>query len=339
MMAGGAEGVGCAPEANAAKLAGNAAFQAGRHHDAVTHFTEALLIDANSALLRSNRAGALSSLGRHTEALADAEVCIALQPEWWKGYSRRGHAQFHLGRHAESDESFQRAQQLNPCGDSKVTQACLSASTKEPSDVACFAPTATVVGGFVRPSEEEVQRRLERGVEQLGDRTLDDELRIAGVAVAPGATRAEKEQLFVCAEGAAPQGPSAVDTESRPWCRYRCCCHRGLRMEVAPKAAPTTKKAALSRGEKLLERRRLWLEKWSGWDDGRLLKRLRQLGVDASGFSRDQLMDILLKEETERHQRKRCTPRRLQTAGIFGSGAAILGTFVALALLFTTGST
>jgi len=104
----------CSGAAAKAKELGNQAFSAGRFDEACTHFSEAIRADPQSALLRSNRAGALASLGRHAEALADGEVCVQLQPTWWKGYTRRGHAEFNLGRYGDSEKSFKEALRLQP---------------------------------------------------------------------------------------------------------------------------------------------------------------------------------------------------------------------------------
>lgn len=80
------------------KVAGNAAFKEGRYDQAAQHFTAAIKLDANNAVLYSNRSGAYTSLGNYTDALADAERVVALQPEWAKGYSRKAASLYGLGR-------------------------------------------------------------------------------------------------------------------------------------------------------------------------------------------------------------------------------------------------
>jgi len=114
--------VGCNADATALKEAGNVAFSSGKHLQSYELFSEAILKDPSSALLRSNRAGALASLGRHEEAYQDAEICCKLQRDWWKGYTRRGHALFHLNRYQESEQSFVEALRLNP-GEQSVMEA------------------------------------------------------------------------------------------------------------------------------------------------------------------------------------------------------------------------
>jgi len=80
------------------KEAGNAAFKEGRYEQAAHHFSAAIKLDPHNAVLFSNRSGAYTSLGSYTEALADAERVVALQPEWAKGYSRKAAALYGLGR-------------------------------------------------------------------------------------------------------------------------------------------------------------------------------------------------------------------------------------------------
>merc|ERR1719277_2583035 len=103
-----------------------------------------------------------------------------------------------------------------------------------------------------------------------------------------------------------------------------------LKVGVQPQLAPT-------RGEQLLEQRRRWLEEWSTWPDDQILKRLRKLGVDAEGFCRDDLIEVLLRAETENLDRKRCTPQRLQIFALGLTGFLIMGTFVTVAGIFILG--
>ena len=41
----------------------------------------------------SNRAACHTALGAFAAAMEDAERCIALEPAWGKGYSRKGHVE------------------------------------------------------------------------------------------------------------------------------------------------------------------------------------------------------------------------------------------------------
>ena len=42
----------------------------------------------------SNRAACHTKLGAFAAAIEDAERCIALEPAWFKGYSRKGRVEF-----------------------------------------------------------------------------------------------------------------------------------------------------------------------------------------------------------------------------------------------------
>jgi len=53
-----------------------------------------LRTDRPSHAAYSNRAACHTQLGAFAAAIEDAERCIALEPGWFKGYSRKGRAEF-----------------------------------------------------------------------------------------------------------------------------------------------------------------------------------------------------------------------------------------------------
>ncbi|CAN6560409.1 unnamed protein product [Malus baccata var. baccata] len=73
------------------KVAGNEAFQAGRHTEAVEHYTNALCCNVESrpftAVCFCNRAAAYKALGRITDAIADCSLAIALDGNYLKAIS------------------------------------------------------------------------------------------------------------------------------------------------------------------------------------------------------------------------------------------------------------
>ncbi|CAL1164391.1 unnamed protein product [Cladocopium goreaui] len=93
----------CNALATPAKDAGNSSFAAGRFQEAYDYYSQAIMADPDSALLRSNRSGALAALGRYVEALADADKCCQLRPDWYKSHVRRGHAMFQLNRVTDAE--------------------------------------------------------------------------------------------------------------------------------------------------------------------------------------------------------------------------------------------
>ena len=74
------------------KAKGGAAFKAGNFEEAVDHFTAAIDLTPEDQTLYSNRSASYLKLTILEEALADAQKCIELKPDWVKGYQRKGHA-------------------------------------------------------------------------------------------------------------------------------------------------------------------------------------------------------------------------------------------------------
>ncbi|XP_043806236.1 uncharacterized protein LOC110599645 isoform X4 [Manihot esculenta] len=75
------------------KAAGNEAFQAGKHSEAIEHYTAALSCNIESrpfaAICFCNRAAAYKALGQITDAIADCSLAIALDGNYLKALSRR----------------------------------------------------------------------------------------------------------------------------------------------------------------------------------------------------------------------------------------------------------
>ena len=99
--------------AQAAKAKGNAAFSAGKYDESIKHFTEAISHDPTDAIFYSNRSGAFASLNQPQAALDDANKCIELNPQFVKGYSRKGHALHSLGQYSEAKQAYEAGLQLD----------------------------------------------------------------------------------------------------------------------------------------------------------------------------------------------------------------------------------
>lgn len=85
--------------ATALKDEGNAKFKAGSYAEAVEAYTKSLEIDSKQHLCYSNRSAAYLKLGDSAaKALADAEKCVQLMPDFVKGYSRQAAALQELER-------------------------------------------------------------------------------------------------------------------------------------------------------------------------------------------------------------------------------------------------
>jgi len=76
-----------------------------------------LLRDQEKALhpvLLSNRSSAFAHIGDWVRSLEDAEACIAIRPNWPRGYACKGAALEGLARHADALVAFEAALELDP---------------------------------------------------------------------------------------------------------------------------------------------------------------------------------------------------------------------------------
>lgn len=67
---------------------GNERFLAKDYLQAAACYTRAIQKDRQNATLFSNRSACYTRVRRFKSAVADAQQCIRLQPEWPKGYYR-----------------------------------------------------------------------------------------------------------------------------------------------------------------------------------------------------------------------------------------------------------
>lgn len=102
------------------KQEGNAAHQRKEYRQAIYLFSRGLELSSGSPsehLLYSNRSAAYCLLEDFERALQDAETAIKLQPEWPRGYSRKGAALHNLKRYNEAIAAYQRGLELDPASD------------------------------------------------------------------------------------------------------------------------------------------------------------------------------------------------------------------------------
>merc|ERR1712151_166895 len=88
------------------KAKGNAALQVKNYSLAIEHYTSAINIDGTNHLLYSNRSAAYLSKGDAQNALDDANVCLGLNPNFSKGFSRKGAALHTLKRYNDAITTF-----------------------------------------------------------------------------------------------------------------------------------------------------------------------------------------------------------------------------------------
>jgi len=89
------------------KAQGNAALQAGKISEAIEFYTKAINADGSNHVYYSNRSAAYLKKGDATNALSDAESCLGLNPEFAKGYSRKGAALHGLKRFNDSITAYE----------------------------------------------------------------------------------------------------------------------------------------------------------------------------------------------------------------------------------------
>ncbi|KAI3993107.1 hypothetical protein MKX01_009850 [Papaver californicum] len=93
---------------------GNEFFKAGNYLKAAAIYTQAIKKDPSNATLYSNRAAAFLNLVKLSKALADAETTITLNPQWDKGYFRKGCVLEAMERYDDAIAALQIALQYNP---------------------------------------------------------------------------------------------------------------------------------------------------------------------------------------------------------------------------------
>ncbi|KAF3794539.1 DnaJ-like protein subfamily C member 7 [Nymphaea thermarum] len=94
------------------KSAGNEAFQAGRHAEAVEHYTSALAYNVESrpfaAICFANRAAAYQALNQITDAIADCSLAMALDTNYSKAVSRRATLHEMIRDYGQASDDLQR---------------------------------------------------------------------------------------------------------------------------------------------------------------------------------------------------------------------------------------
>lgn len=92
-----------AAAAAAPKAEGNKCFAAKRFKEAEEHYTTAMGFDPRDHVFFSNRSACHAEQNEYEKALRDADQCVALNPQFAKGYNRRGVALYHLGRYVDAE--------------------------------------------------------------------------------------------------------------------------------------------------------------------------------------------------------------------------------------------
>jgi stress-induced-phosphoprotein 1 len=100
-----------------AKAKGNQYFLKKQYPEAIEWYTKAIKADPKDSTFFSNRCAAYMGLNKFQEALKDAEECCKLQPNWVKGWYRKGMALTSLGRHEEAVMAYKKGLEFEPAND------------------------------------------------------------------------------------------------------------------------------------------------------------------------------------------------------------------------------
>jgi len=99
-------------EAERLKNEGNALLNTRDFEGAVAKYTQAIELDGNNHIFYSNRSAAWAKLGDFSQALADANRCVDISPNWGKGYARLATAYDGLDYVDKAEKARTRAKEL-----------------------------------------------------------------------------------------------------------------------------------------------------------------------------------------------------------------------------------
>jgi len=97
-----------------AKALGNKEFSAKNFKEAIVHFTEAIKHDDTDHVFFSNRSACHASLENYDDALKDGCECVKIKPDWAKGYTRKGLAEYCLRKFDEAADTYKAGLKLAP---------------------------------------------------------------------------------------------------------------------------------------------------------------------------------------------------------------------------------
>jgi len=101
-------------KAEGLKQKGNQALKMQDFKEAVNFYGQAIELDPTNHVYYSNRSAAYIKMGKHKEALSDANKCVQLNESWAKGYGRKGAALFGLKRYSGAMEAYRAALRFDP---------------------------------------------------------------------------------------------------------------------------------------------------------------------------------------------------------------------------------
>ncbi|XP_071536017.1 stress-induced-phosphoprotein 1 [Panulirus ornatus] len=119
------------------KEKGNEFFRKGEYPTAIKHYTEAILRNPDDAKLYSNRAACYTKLAEFSLGLKDCDECIRLEPNFVKGYVRKGKIHQGLKQYTKAQDAYQKALDIDAnCQDAlDGFRECMMAVNSDPEEV------------------------------------------------------------------------------------------------------------------------------------------------------------------------------------------------------------
>jgi len=96
------------------KEKGNALFKEGKWTEAIECYSEAIRRNPEDPTFYSNRAACYLKIMQFSNALSDAEKCLELNPNFAKGFARKGNAHFGMKEYHKALAAFDAGMKIDP---------------------------------------------------------------------------------------------------------------------------------------------------------------------------------------------------------------------------------
>ncbi|KAG0727979.1 Stress-induced-phosphoprotein 1 [Chionoecetes opilio] len=116
---------------------GNELFRKGDYPAAVRHYSEAIRRNPDDAKIYSNRAACYTKLAEFNLGLKDCDECIRLEPNFVKGYVRKGKIHQGLKQFSQAQNAYQKAIDIDAnCQDAATGfRECIMSMNSDPEEV------------------------------------------------------------------------------------------------------------------------------------------------------------------------------------------------------------